>query len=152
MMKGVKSLIVLVSFGALVMLYSCLDEDQFITLEEQLEQQNKLIDAYLEENNIDADITPEGLRYVIYEEGTGVNPTITSNIVVAYEGRYLANGKVFDSSTKAPFLLSNLITAWQISIPLLKEGGRMTIYAPAVYCYGGNDNMIFDITLKEVVQ
>ena len=36
------------------------------------------------------------------------------------------------------FPLENLITGWQIGIPLIKVGGRITLYIPSVYAYGKN--------------
>ncbi len=154
-MKKVVLTLVLVGVIASI---SCGSNEEIPTYEEQLAIDTALIDAYLEENGIDAVIDPSGLRYVIRNEGTGESPAISDRIQVNYEGRYLADNLVFDANDRVTFGLRQLILAWQIALPLLKEGGSMTIYAPSGLCYGPNPqgrippnaNMIFDLDLISV--
>jgi FKBP-type peptidyl-prolyl cis-trans isomerase FkpA len=152
-----RGFVVLVLITSSIAFVSCLNTDDFLTFDEQLELQGKEIDAYLEENNIDAEISPDGLRYVIHNEGSGETPEYLDNVTVNYVGKFLPSEDVFDENDNITFQLtsSGLITAWVIGVPLIKEGGSITIYAPAVYCYGPtgrgtippNANLIFDITL-----
>lgn len=142
---------------------SCLESDvpETISPEEQLAMDIELIDAYLTENEITTEIHESGIRYVMTEEGDGLSPQPIDLIRVKYEARLL-DETVVDANTNEEgnvFQLNQLIFAWQIMIPLMKEGGKMTIYAPSVYCYGNtqrgsippNSSLIFDIELVEVV-
>lgn len=161
-MRNISHTLLMMILISLSTLTACINEDKFVTLEEQLASQGKEIDAYLEANNIDAEISPDGLRYVIHNEGTGVRPVYLDYVTVDYVGKFMSNEKVFDENEDIEFQLttSGLITAWVLGVPLIKEGGTITIYAPAVYCYGGtgygtippNANLIFDIALKSVKQ
>lgn len=116
----------------------CSLEPNLAVDQEQLTQDIETIDAYLASNEIVAQTHPSGLRYVIKRSGEGDRPNYCSNVSVSYEGKTL-NGNIFDSrSTPINFPLQNLITGWQIGIPLIKEGGRITLYIPSVYAYGAN--------------
>jgi len=98
----------------------CNLEPNLAVNQEQLAKDIEAIDAYLASNDIEAQIHPSGLRYVIKSSGEGDRPNYCSNVSVSYEGK------------------TNLITGWQIGIPLVKEGGRITLYIPSVYAYGAN--------------
>ncbi len=123
----------------------------------QLDKDVVAIDAYLSDSNISAEVHSSGLRYVINEMGTGPQPNLCNAVSVNYKGMLISDGSVFDeSSSPITFPLSNLITGWQIGIPLIKGGGSITLYIPSVYAYGergaGNDipanaNLIFEIDL-----
>jgi FKBP-type peptidyl-prolyl cis-trans isomerase len=127
---------------------------------EQLAQDIEAIDAYLESNNITAVEHPSGIRYVIHKEGDGSRPSVCDNVAVAYTGKRLTDQFVFDSREfPIVFPLGNLITGWQIGIPIMKTGGRITLYIPSGYAYGvrgagsdipPNSNLIFDITLAGI--
>jgi FKBP-type peptidyl-prolyl cis-trans isomerase len=138
---------------------ACQDnEPEQRSYEEQLAIDVGIIDDYLAEQNIDATVDPSGLRYVINEPGQGASASINDNITVGYVGKFLENGEVFDQNESVEFPLARLIEAWQIAIPLIQEGGSMTVYAPSGLCYGAatrsgipaNANMIFDLNLIRV--
>ena len=133
---------------------SCLKD---VSPEEQLEIDIQKIKDYLAANNLTATETTSGLHYIITQEGTGGNPTLSSNVTVKYKG-YLLDGMVFDQtsgSATATFPLANLIEAWQEGIPLLKKGGKGTFFSPSALAYGpngvsgipGNSVLIFEIEL-----
>tara|TARA_R110002051_G_scaffold133649_1_gene206938 strand:+ start:136 stop:594 length:459 start_codon:yes stop_codon:yes gene_type:complete len=117
------------------------------------------ITAYITENNLEAQRSDSGLYYVIEDEGTGAQPTATSNVTVAYKGYYL-NGKVFDQSDAEgiSFGLNQVIKGWTEGIPYFKEGGNGILLVPAHLGYGNNDNrgipggsvLIFDVSLISV--
>lgn len=151
-----------ISFATLTLFTGCLDKN-FIDYNEQLRIDGNIIDQYLKDNNITAITHPSGLRYVINTQGTGAQPTAASTVSVTYSGRLLSNGQVFDSTqTPVTFALTQLITAWQIGIPLINVGGDITLYAPSGLCYGinppqgsiirTNSILIFDIDLVSVAQ
>lgn len=100
-----------------------------------------VIDEFLAKNNITAQSTETGLRYVIESEGTGNYPEPGDNVTVHYNGTLL-DGTKFDSSIEKgqPFQfqlgMGNVIMGWDLGIPLLKVGGKGTIYVPSPLAYG----------------
>ena len=126
----------------------------------QAEVDDKIIQAYLTANKLTAVKDASGLYYMKTVEGTGVSPTVASTIVVKYKGS-LPNGYVFDkTATDSTFTnaLSGLIPGWQIGIPLMKKGGKETLFIPSALGYGSmyagpippNSVLIFDIELIDV--
>lgn len=116
------------------------------------------VEAYLTANNITNAVKhPTGLYYIIENEGTGSRPTLCTNVAFTYKGQ-LTNGTVFDQAT-TPVLypLSQLITGWQIGIPLVKTGGKIRLFIPPSLGYGSaaipgipaNSVLIFDVTVIE---
>lgn len=162
---ALNSLIIFLFLGASLLFTGCLNssggectlEPNLNVNQAQLEADVDSIDAYLSANDIDAEIHPSGLRYVINEQGTGGRPSICDIVVVDYEGRILDTGEVFDSSSSPVQLpVRNLITGWQIGIPLLQTGGTITLYIPSGLAYGSrgagdrippNTNLIFEVQL-----
>jgi FKBP-type peptidyl-prolyl cis-trans isomerase len=153
-MKNIFLLITLLT--SFLFFSSCSNDD--ISPTEQLSNDVATIEAYLEDNNIDYESHVSGLRYVIHDPGTGTQPGSTSNVVVTYEGRFLTTGEEFDANENLEFNLFNVIIGWRIGIPLIAEGGRITLYIPSGLAYGPNGNasippnaiLIFDVDLIEV--
>ena len=139
----------------------CESEPNLNVNQAQLAEDIEIIDAFLAENEIEAQEHPSGIRYVIKREGTGSKPGNCSRIRVSYEGKLISNGFVFDDGTESirVFNLQSLITGWQIGIPLIKDAGRITLFIPSVYAYGANGvpdggipanaNLQFEIILFE---
>ncbi|WP_066218236.1 FKBP-type peptidyl-prolyl cis-trans isomerase [Formosa haliotis] len=127
-------------------------------IDHEAENKAEILD-YIAANGLNAMATESGLYYVMEEEGTGENPTVNSNVTVAYTG-YLTDGKVFDQSSDAgaTFDLKNLIKGWQIGLPLFKEGGKGILIIPSSLAYGkyGSNDIpsgavvLFDISLLKV--
>ncbi|MCM4167973.1 FKBP-type peptidyl-prolyl cis-trans isomerase FkpA [Arenibacter antarcticus] len=139
----------------LTMFISCnSDEETDFVAKNELE-----ITAYIEKNNLQAEKSNSGLYYVIDEEGSGVRPSASSEVTVAYKG-YYSNGKVFDQSKEEgiSFPLQGVIRGWTEGIPYFKEGGRGMLLVPAHLGYGNRDTrgipggsvLIFDIHLITV--
>lgn len=99
-------------------------------------EQNALQDS-LEKYNISANLAPAGFFYRILDPGTdGIVSNLCSKITVTYWGGFF-NGKGFDSTaTPVPYLLGQLMIAWQKAIPLVKGGGEINIYVPPSLGYG----------------
>lgn len=127
--------------------------------EEQARIDDDIINAYLEEIEVEAVKLDNGLYYSVEKAGTGVHPNENSDVRVAYKG-YYTNEAVFDESEDigVDFNLQQVIEGWTIGIPLFKEGARGTLYIPSALAYGeegrgsipGNKVLIFDIHLIEV--
>jgi FKBP-type peptidyl-prolyl cis-trans isomerase FkpA len=128
--------------------------------EHRLKKDKKIIEQYLKDHNLTAQMTDEGLYYIIQNPGTGAQPTASSSVKVAYKG-YYTNGQAFDASYVAgvEFSLANVIEGWQIGIPKFKKGGNGILLIPSGLAYGpkgkgdipGNTVLIFDITLIDVL-
>lgn len=142
----------------------CNPEPNFSNIDEdQLALDVATIDEYLQENNIDAEIHPSGLRYQIIEPGEpDTSPSICQVVYVKYEGKLMSTGEVFDGTfpdKSVNFRLVSLILGWQVGIPLIGEGGKIVLYIPSQLGYGKsgspgripqNANLIFTIELVDV--
>ncbi|MBX2896650.1 MAG: FKBP-type peptidyl-prolyl cis-trans isomerase [Cyclobacteriaceae bacterium] len=134
-----------------------------------------LIEQYLADNGIDIATTQikNNVRYRISELGTGETPCIESNIKIKYRGRLMRSGYIFDPDQETmrdvnwqerelTYNLSSLITGWQIVLPSIPIGSKLTLYIPSGYGYGTsgslsgsvpvNANLIFEIELLEIVK
>lgn len=103
-----------------------------------------------------------GLQYQVLKEGTGRQPTLTDKVTTHYHGTLL-DGTVFDSSVErgqpATFPVNGVIQAWQTMLPLMKEGGKVRIWAHPNLAYGAqgaggkigpNATLVFEIELIKV--
>lgn len=148
-MKYLFSVVLLFS----ILFFSC-------TKNKELERDKQLIADYISEHNIENAVTTvSGLTYVIQTEGTGKNPTATSNVKVTYKG-YLLDGTVFDSAiTPITLNLQSVIQGWREGLSHFKEGGSGMLFIPADYGYGStaktnipaNSVLIFEIALIKVL-
>lgn len=156
-----KKTLFITSFLTLVLFVGCKKDDGIVlSEEEQLAVDIELIDEYLASNNITANIHESEIRYVIEKEGSGESPSGVSSVIIKYNGAFL-NGESFDSNDLGvSFNLAGLIEAWQIMIPEMKEGGKMTIYTPSKFGYGTrgsgpippNTVLVFEIELVSLVR
>jgi len=135
---------------------SCGDDDQpldYVSLNEEE------IQDYLAENDLQAEKSTSGLYYTIDIEGTGVQPTTTDQVRLAYKG-YFTNGNVFDQSSSEgiSFNLQQVISGWTEGITYFKEGGSGKLIVPSHLGYVSQDHsgipggsvLIFEIDLIEV--
>ncbi|PCJ23597.1 MAG: peptidylprolyl isomerase [Flavobacteriales bacterium] len=98
---------------------------------------------FLEENKTKEGVvtTASGLQYIVLKEGTGKQPTATSNVTVHYHGT-TPDGTVFDSSVDRgqPFTtdLNRVIKGWTEGVALMKEGAKYKFVIPQELAYGAN--------------
>ena len=100
------------------------------------------IQDYLSTNSITATQHSTGIFFHVDDPGTGNTASICSNITVNYTGTLLSTGTVFDSNNSGAgisFVLGQLIVGWQKGLPLIKNGGRITLYIPPSLGYGAHD-------------
>jgi len=72
----------------------------------------------------------------------------------------LLKGDSIFTNGQNTFLLSKLIRAWRIALPLVGEGAKLRLFVPSGLAYGNyrtgpipaNSNLIFDIELKKVIR
>ena len=154
-------------------------EKQRVAAEKQLLIDTEILDEFLAENNIDAQQTESGLRYVITKEGTGEKPEAGQIVNVNYAGRLL-DGTYFDTSVESvarengifsenrpggysplSFQIGQgrVIKGWDEGIALLKKGSKATLYIPSSLGYGGrssgpiikpNSILVFDVELVDI--
>lgn len=117
------------------------------------------LQAYISSSGISAVGDSRGFFYIIHRQGDDTKrPSICSNVRVSYTGR-LTNGTQVDASNNASFTLGNLIPGWQEGIPLIGEGGSITLYLPPSLGYGAqargnipaNSILVFQIDLLAVL-
>lgn len=135
---------------------SCINDDQPV---DYVSLNDKEIQDYLAENDLQAEKSTSGLYYIIDSEGTGVQPTSTDEVRVAYKG-YFTNANVFDQSPSEgiSFNLQQVISGWTEGITYFKEGGSGMLLIPSHLGYGSQDYrgipggsvLIFEIDLLEV--
>ena len=141
-------------------------------LNEYLQQLNKKNEAIAREagdkflianrKNPGVHVTDSGLQYVVEKEGTGKQPSATSEVTVHYTGKLL-DGTVFDSSINrgepATFPLNRVIPGWTEGLQLMKEGAKYTFFIPSDLAYGPtgipnvippHSTLIFDVELISV--
>ncbi|UFH52281.1 FKBP-type peptidyl-prolyl cis-trans isomerase [Spirosoma sp. KNUC1025] len=112
---------------------------------------------FIDSSRIAATADARGFYYTIQAPGSGTKPTVCSNVSVNYEGR-LTDGTSFDSGEDISFGLNQLIVGWQEGIPLIAQGGRITLYLPPSLAYGSqqqgeipaNSILIFQIDLLSI--
>jgi FKBP-type peptidyl-prolyl cis-trans isomerase FkpA len=157
-----------------IVLFSCLKNEnknptcsyvdsQTIAPDSQVQR----VKAYLDLNNITAQLHPSGLYYKIISPGSGTFVSNLCSVVNAsYKGK-LTNGITFDSTAagmSASFQLGRVIAGWQKGIPLIAKGGSITLFIPPALGYGsqvvgdGNGNviipansiLIFDVKVLDI--
>ncbi len=120
---------------------------------------------YITVNGYTATQHSSGVFYNITAPGTGtVSAGLCSTITVKYTGK-LTTGSTFDSNTTGvQFQLGQLIVGWQKVLPLLRSGGKITLYIPPSLGYGdrevrdnngtllipSNSYLVFEIELMNV--
>lgn len=106
---------------------------------------------------------PNGVHYLVLEEGSGIRPTAKDSIMINVVGVF-PNGTHFEDTRKKgqPIknITSGLIPGLNTAIQLMPEGSKWRIFIPSALAYGsaGLQNLIppymaliFDIKLEEVI-
>ncbi len=152
----------LIAIGSLVALTSCLNDNDVVDPIEQLEKEQDRIDAYLDENGIEAKIDTTGydLRYVIHEQGDGSKPKLDDWTLVDIKGTRL-DGVEFINEDSIYIPINNWLLGYYVLTPYLNEGGSMSMYLPSYFAYGNsaafdgllpkNSTVILDVTLHDAL-
>ena len=143
----------LIIIGIVLLSSSCSKDGDFV------EQNEKDIIKYIEDNNLDATRSESGLYYVINKSGSGDRPYLNSNVTVAYKG-YFTDGNIFDQSGDdgISFSLQNVIRGWTEGLTYFKKGGEGILLIPSSLGYGNSDKdkipggsvLIFDVKLISI--
>jgi FKBP-type peptidyl-prolyl cis-trans isomerase len=114
-----------------------------------------IVDYFVLNDSIAEIDSSSGIFYHIIQTGNDNYPNYYSTINVKYKGMLL-DGTVFDQSEdEVLFSMANLITGWQIGLPLIGENGKIILYLPSYYGFGtvtngdipANSVLIFEIEL-----
>ena len=145
----------------------------------RIDKEKETINTYLSEHDLVAEVTEEGLHYVITHTGNGVKPQDGQKVRVNYTGS-LMDGTIFDTSIEEtakeanvytpnrpyqpiefPLGRGNVIKGWDIGIGLLSVGGKATLVIPSSLAYGNrnmgniikaNSTLVFTVELVEIVE
>ncbi|MEO7446528.1 MAG: FKBP-type peptidyl-prolyl cis-trans isomerase [Ferruginibacter sp.] len=141
---------------------------------EQVGKDEKLINEYLQKNNVQAVKAPGGTYVQIIDPGTGANIDTTVVVKTNYTGRTL-EGKAFDSNTDPafnhvePFMVnmtndpslgSGVIKGWTDGLTMLKKGAKAKFFIPSSLGYGAQGaggeippftSLVFDIEVVDVL-
>ena len=117
------------------------------------------IAQYLDENNITATRTENGVYYAIDMDGNGQFPNESSKITLSYK-LMLLNGSVIEESNPegVELILSNLIPGLSEGLTYFDEGSEGTIFIPPALGYGYIDRngvpagsvLIFEVKVLDV--
>ncbi len=155
------------------------DDWNMAKLKDAIEAEKPTIEAYIKENNLDAQVTSQGVYYEITEMGTGNQPQTGQTVKVNYTG-YLLDGTIFDTSVEEiaknsgnfnpmrpyqpiefPLGEGQVIKGWDIGISMLPEGSKAKLIIPSPLAYGDrgaggaikpNSILVFDVELVEIVK
>lgn len=145
--------------------------------EEQKEIDQELIEQYLANNNLTAEITPEGLYYIITEEGKGPLAQRGQTISVNYE-LMLIDGTYVDTTfeeiakeqgiwrkNRVPYQpysveveTGNAIPGWHIAMKLMRKGSKAKLLIPSRLGYQrrpkagipANSVMVYEIEVVDL--
>lgn len=85
---------------------------------------------------------PNGLKYAVVEEGTGVQAEDGKQVLVDYFGVVAADGTMFDNSFgrgepfRFPLGAGRVIKGWDTGIAQLKKGSKAVLFIPSDLGYG----------------
>lgn len=142
----------------------------------QAEVDEKLINDYIVNNNLEAQSTDEGVYYVTLKEGNGQYPAMGSEVSVNYTVRRLdgffvdtsneelarANNQYSERRQYVPYTFTiggpGIIQGWNIGIPKFGKGGGGKLLVPSEFAYGPrgrgaevppNTVLVFDIEVVD---
>ena len=129
---------------------------------DQAEEEMKLLNQYLADNQITTEPEASGLYYIETEAGTGLQPQQGETVDVHYTGK-LIDGTVFDTSVGGSSFsftlgIGYVIPGWDEGIGYMKEGGKAILIIPSKLGYGSSgigsippySTLIFDVELVDV--
>lgn len=104
--------------------------------EDDKNQFDEKIEAYLKKKKIQCERSDSGLYYKILEQGSGKKIQLKDKVSFTYKGTFL-NGKTFDERVEPlEFQVEELIGAWQEAMLFLNEGGKAFLVTPPQLGYG----------------
>jgi len=96
------------------------------------------IGTYLTENNLNAEVTPSGLRYVIDDAGRGTPIVSTSTVNLLMEGFYI-DGTTFlltEECSPTTIFLPDVVPGFSEGLQLFSTWGKGKIFLPSALAFG----------------
>ena len=134
-------------------------KNKLSVLDKNKKEKEKLMQVKINELTKGTSKTPEGLYYIILENGKGDKPHKKDNVSVSYSGS-LMDGTIFDSGVyEFPLGVGKVIKGWDIGIALLNKGGKAKFIIPPQLAYGSrgaggvippNATLIFEVELLDI--
>lgn len=143
----------------------------------QAQTDRELIEAFVVNNNLEAQTTDEGLYYVILQEGNNVFPKNGDEVFLEYS-MSLLDGTLIDTSSEKlarendmfnpnrtygsrSFILGDkeILEGWNIGMPKLSKGAKGKLLIPSELAYGPsgygsqigpNTVIVFDVELVDI--
>jgi FKBP-type peptidyl-prolyl cis-trans isomerase len=147
-----------VMLGLGLMLSGCFGSDDVQPgLEQKLIRETQIIDEYLLDNQITAQVDSYStLRFQPVSEGSGLAPYVANSVNISYTAYEMSTGDEVESGENVTIDWDDLILGLEVGLRNVREGGRMMLYVPSVLAYGetgkgdipGNAILIYDITLN----
>lgn len=130
----------------------------------RLEGINPVLTEFRELDPDKTEKTDSGLEYEVLEQGTGIKPRPTDQVMVHYYG-WLTDGNKFDASLDrgraAKFQVGGVIPGWTEGLQLMREGGHALLRIPSELGYGErgsggavppNADLVFSVRLVKVIR
>lgn len=111
----------------------------FMSCNKDQRSEDEMISDFIEENGLVGSFMADGIFVSVENATSGTHPNINNSVEVLYEGKYVSDGKVFDSTKNgntATFPLRNVIVGWQKGIPYFGIGEKGWLVLPANQAYG----------------
>ncbi|MBL7924641.1 MAG: FKBP-type peptidyl-prolyl cis-trans isomerase [Bacteroidia bacterium] len=138
------------------------DEDR-TTAKKNNEAEQRAIEFYLGNNNMNVQPVKPGVYYISFREGKGEKPVQGDSVEIRYTARFL-DGQVYDGSAqKGSNLLYMLgdglrLLAWEEAVASMREGGLSRLVLSSAAAYGSSGRgpvppdtpVVFDIELVKV--
>jgi FKBP-type peptidyl-prolyl cis-trans isomerase FkpA len=112
----------------------CIKEDKACTPVNPSAEEGRIA-AFAAANGMSTIKHSSGLFYQVMVSGTGVSPTVSSEVTVGYVGKFL-DGTIFDQNASVKNKLSRFIDGWQLGLPLIQKGGSIRLIIPSAHAYG----------------
>ena len=129
-----------------IKLNDILDLDNLVSYKKKMyhrsqEQEQMLLNDYLDRANITVEPTNSGLYFIELEKGTGIKPLPGQVVIVHYTG-YFIDGNIFSTTYKSgkPFEFKfgsgEVIPGWEEGIAKMHAGGKYKLIIPSYLAYG----------------
>ena len=118
--------------------------------EQEIQDFDSQISAYIKKNNVRFDKSSSGLRYFISKNGEGKFIQYTDSVSITYSG-FLLNGKCIDfQKVPVKFAVRDLIAGWKEVLIMCKKGSEVQMILPQSIAYGDHklDNIPQNSILK----
>jgi FKBP-type peptidyl-prolyl cis-trans isomerase len=136
-----------------------MQQQEFEKYSAEFEEEQKNLDAYISENDIETNRTGSGLHYLILQEGAGEKISAGDSLTVSYHG-YLLDGTSFgEGSFSFVAGQGQVIAGWDEGVSYLSQGSKAKFFVPSKLGYGNRGTgeiippfatLIFDVEVLGV--